>query len=61
VANPLGGAGINIGSLDQARAPFPGHDALAPITVDQPLMNGVLDELARVPDIQLVRLANFGD
>jgi len=29
--------------------------------VDQPLMNGVLDELAKVPDIQLVRLANFGD
>jgi len=24
-------------------------------------MNGVLDELAKVPDTQLVRLANFGD
>ena len=61
VGTLLGGAGINIGSYHQARVPFPGHDALAAITVDQPLMNGVLDELARVPDIQLVRLANFGD
>ena len=57
----LGGAGINIGSYHQARVAFPGHDALAAITVDQPLTNGVLDELARVPDIQLVRLVNFGD
>src|SRR5947199_325724 len=61
VGTLLGGAGINIGSYHQARVPFPGHDALAAITVDQPLMNGVLDELARVSDIQLVRLANFGD
>src|SRR5689334_10887771 len=61
VGTLLGGAGINIGSYHQARVPFPGHDALAAITVDQPLKNGVLDELARVPDIQLVRLANFGD
>jgi D-3-phosphoglycerate dehydrogenase len=61
VGTLLGGAGINIGSYNQARVPFPGHDALAAITVDQPLTNGVLDELARVPDIQLVRLANFGD
>ncbi|PYP59145.1 MAG: phosphoglycerate dehydrogenase [Gemmatimonadetes bacterium] len=61
VGTLLGGAGINIGSYHQARVPFPGHDALAAITVDQPLRNGVLDELARVPDIQLVRLVNFGD
>jgi len=61
VGTLLGGAGINIGSYHQARVPFPGHDALAAITVDQPLVNGVLDELAREPDIQLVRLANFGD
>jgi len=61
VGTLLGGAGINIGSYHQARVAFPGHDALAAITVDQPLMNGVLDELARVPDIQLVRLVNFGD
>ncbi|HYL55325.1 MAG TPA: phosphoglycerate dehydrogenase [Gemmatimonadales bacterium] len=61
VGTLLGGAGINIGSYNQARVPFPGHDALAAITLDQPLTNGVLDELAKVPDIQLVRLANFGD
>jgi len=61
VGTLLGGAGINIGSYHQARVPFPGHDALAAITVDQPLLNGVLDQLARVPDIQLVRLVNFGD
>lgn len=61
VGTLLGGAGINIGSYHQARVAFPGHDALAAITVDQPLTNGVLDELARVPDIQLVRLVNFGD
>ena len=61
VGTLLGGAGINIGSYHQARVAFPGHDALAAITVDQPLMNGVLDELSRVPDIQLVRLVNFGD
>jgi hypothetical protein len=29
--------------------------------VDQPLTNGVLDALAKVADIQLVRLVNFGD
>src|SRR5689334_6570117 len=61
VGTLLGGAGINIGSYHQARVSCPGHDALAAITVDQPLRNGVLDELARVPDIQLVRLVNFGD
>ncbi|OLE75889.1 MAG: hypothetical protein AUG74_03125, partial [Bacteroidetes bacterium 13_1_20CM_4_60_6] len=61
VGTLLGGAGINIGSYHQARVAFPGHDALAAITVDQPLLNGVLEELAQVPDIQLVRLVNFGD
>ena len=61
VGTLLGGAGINIGSYHQARVPFPGHDALAAITVDQPLTNGVLDTLAKVADIQLVRLVNFGD
>src|SRR5438046_1040482 len=61
VGTLLGGAGINIGSYHQARVSFPGHDALAAITVDQPLTNGVLDELSRVPDIQFVRLVNFGD
>jgi D-3-phosphoglycerate dehydrogenase len=61
VGTLLGGAGINIGSYHQARVAFPGHDALAAITVDQPLTNGVLDALANVSDIALVRLVNFGD
>ena len=61
VGTLLGGAGINIGSYHQARVAFPGHDALAAITVDQPLTNGVLDALAKVSDIALVRLVNFGD
>jgi D-3-phosphoglycerate dehydrogenase len=61
VGTLLGGAGINIGSYHQARVAFPGHDALAAITVDQPLTNGVLDALTHVPEIQLVRLVNFGD
>src|SRR5204863_196667 len=53
VGTLLGGAGINIGSYHQARVAFPGHDALAAITVDQPLTNGVLDALAKVSDIAL--------
>ena len=61
VGTLLGGAGINIGSYHQARVAFPGHDALAAISVDQPLTNGVLDALAKVSDIALVRLVNFGD
>src|SRR5213594_1224027 len=61
VGTLLGGAGINIGSYHQARVAFPGHDALAAITVDQPLTNGVLDALAKLSDIALVRLVNFGD
>ena len=61
VGTLLGGAGINIGAYHQARLDLPGHDALAAITVDQPLTNGVLDELARVPEISQVRLAYFGD
>lgn len=61
VGTVLGGAGINIGSYHQARRPTPGDLALAAITVDQPLTNGVLDELRRLPDVLEVRLANFGD
>jgi D-3-phosphoglycerate dehydrogenase len=61
VGTVLGRAGINIGSYHQARRTVPGEEALAAITVDQPLTNGVLDELRRVPDVLDVRLANFGD
>src|SRR5881398_2748335 len=57
VGTLLGGAGINIGSYHQARVAFPGHDALAAITVDQPLTNGVLDALAKLSDIALVEHA----
>jgi D-3-phosphoglycerate dehydrogenase len=61
VGTVLGGAGINIGSYHQARRPRPGDLALAAITVDQPLTNGVLEELRRLPDVLEVRLAHFGD
>ncbi|HEU5260874.1 MAG TPA: phosphoglycerate dehydrogenase, partial [Gemmatimonadales bacterium] len=61
VGTLLGGAGINIGSYHQARRAAPGTDALAAITVDQPLTNGVLDELGRAPDVLDVRLVHFGD
>ena len=61
VGTLLGQAGINIGSYHQARRDVPGHEALAAITVDQALTNGVLDQLGRVPDILEVRLAHFGD
>jgi D-3-phosphoglycerate dehydrogenase len=61
VGTLLGAAGINIGSYHQARRAAPGSDALAAITVDHPLTNGVLEELARAPDIVQVRLAHFGD
>ncbi|HVH08591.1 MAG TPA: phosphoglycerate dehydrogenase [Gemmatimonadales bacterium] len=61
VGTLLGGKGINIGSYHQARRATPGTDALAAITVDQPLTNGVLDELGRAADILDVRLAHFGD
>ena len=38
-----------------------GDEALAAITVDQPLANGVLGKLVRVPDVLQVRLARLGD
>ena len=60
VGTLLGGAGINIGAYHQARLDLAGHDALAAIAVDQALMNGVLDALAKVPEIQQVRLAYLG-
>ena len=60
VGTLLGQAGINIGSYHQARRDAPGQEALAAITVDQALTNGVLDQLGRVPDILQVRLADLG-
>ncbi|MGH7607640.1 MAG: ACT domain-containing protein, partial [Gemmatimonadales bacterium] len=61
VGTVLGGAGINIASYHQARRATPGEDALAAINVDQTLTNGVIGKLQSVPDVQDVRLANFGD
>jgi D-3-phosphoglycerate dehydrogenase len=61
VGTALGSAGINIGSYHQARRARPGEKALAAITVDEPPTNGVLDELRKFPDIQDVRLVQFGD
>ena len=60
VGTLLGQAGINIGSYHQARRDAPGQEALAAITVDQALTNGVLDQLGRIPDILQVRLADLG-
>lgn len=61
VGTVLGRAGINIGSYNQARRTTPGDQALAAITVDQPLTNDVLDELRGVRDVLDVRLVHFGD
>src|SRR5213080_418105 len=61
VGTLLGQAGINIGSYHQARRAAPGTDALAAITVDQALTNGVLEHLGRAPDVLDVRLVHFGD
>jgi len=60
VGTLLGGAGINIGSYHQARLAVAGQEALAAITVDQPLRDGVLGALGRVPDVVQVRMAYFG-
>jgi len=60
VGTVLAEAGINIGSYHQSRRAA-GDEALAAITVDQPLANGVLGKLARVPDVLQVRLARLGD
>jgi D-3-phosphoglycerate dehydrogenase len=61
VGTLLGRAGINIGAYHQARVAAPGRDALAAITVDQPLTDGVREALARVPEVLDVRLVHFGD
>ena len=61
VGTLLSRAGINIGSYHQARRAPPGGEALAAVSVDQALTNGVLEELQRVPDVLQVRLAYLGD
>jgi D-3-phosphoglycerate dehydrogenase / 2-oxoglutarate reductase len=60
VGTLLGGKGINIGSYHQARRAAPGGDALAAITLDQALTNGVLGQLEGAPDVLDVRLVSFG-
>ena len=60
VGTVLAEAGVNIGSYHQSRRAT-GDEALAAITVDQPLANGVLVKLAKVPDVLQVRLARLGD
>jgi D-3-phosphoglycerate dehydrogenase / 2-oxoglutarate reductase len=61
VGTLLSGGGINIGSYHQARRAPPGGEALAAVSVDQALTNGVLENLRRVPDVLQVRLAYLGD
>jgi D-3-phosphoglycerate dehydrogenase / 2-oxoglutarate reductase len=61
VGTLLSGGGINIGSYHQARRAPPGGEALAAVSVDQALTNGVLEKLRRVPDVLQVRLAYLGD
>jgi len=61
VGTVLSRAGINIGSYHQARRSPAGGEALAAVTVDHALTNGVLEELRRMPDVLQVRLAHFGD
>src|SRR3989449_5438816 len=60
VGTVLAEAGINIGSYHQSRRAT-GQEALAAITVDQPLTDGVRERLERVPDVLQVRLADFGE
>ena len=60
VGTVLAEAGINIGSYHQSRRAT-GQEALAAITVDQPLTDGVRVRLERVPDVLQVRLADFGE
>jgi D-3-phosphoglycerate dehydrogenase len=61
VGTVLGEAGVNVASWNQARGDAAGGEALAAITVDQPVADGVRVQLERLPDILQVRLANFGD
>lgn len=62
VGTVLGAAKINIGSYHQARrAGAGGGEALAAITVDHAVTNGVLEELEKMPDVLQVRLVHFGE
>ena len=61
VGTLLGEGGVNVASWHQARGGTPGGEALAAITVDQPVADGLRGQLERLPDILQVRLANFGD
>jgi len=60
VGTVLAESGINIGSYHQSRRTT-GQEALAAITVDQALTNGVRERLERVPDVLQVKLADFGE
>jgi D-3-phosphoglycerate dehydrogenase len=60
VGTILGEAGVNVASWHQARGAV-GGDALAAITVDQPVAAPVREQLEQLPDIRQVRFANFGD
>ncbi|MGE5156378.1 MAG: ACT domain-containing protein, partial [Betaproteobacteria bacterium] len=60
VGTILGEAGVNVASWHQARGAA-GGDALAAITVDQPVAASVRKQLEQLPDIRQVRFANFGD
>jgi D-3-phosphoglycerate dehydrogenase len=61
VGTLLGEGGVNVASWHQARSGTPGGEALAAITVDQPVADGLRGQLEKLPDILQVRLANFGD
>jgi len=61
VGTLLGSGGDQHRQLPPGPARHAGQDALAAITVDQPLTNGVLEHLGRAPDVLDVRLRYFGD
>jgi len=59
VGTALGQAGINISSYHQSRHPTGSGEALAAITVDQPVTAAVLEALAGQADVIRVRLADL--
>jgi D-3-phosphoglycerate dehydrogenase len=60
VGTVIGEAGVNVASWHQARNGV-GGQALAAITLDQPVGDAVRQRIAALPDIVQVRLAYFGD